>query len=111
MKRVYKGRMLLTAALAAALCLNVDSAQAARKTEPAPRKLIVSEKKVNLYTGENKKLEIRAVKPEKASKKVRWKSKNPKVATVSKYGKLKAKKAGTTQVCRTAGRFGIPHTD
>ena len=102
MKRVFKGGMLLAAALAAALCLNVDSAQAARKTELAPRKLIVSEKKVNLYTGENKKLEIRAVKPEKASKKVRWKSKNPKVATVSKYGKLKAKKAGTTQVTATS---------
>lgn len=63
-----------------------------------PKKLAANRKKVVLYVGGTVKLKIKAVKPAQASKKVRWKSKNPKLAAVSKGGKLRAKRPGKTVV-------------
>lgn len=69
-----------------------------RKSGKSPTKLTVSQKKVILYAGDSKKLKIKSVKPARASRKVKWKSKNPKIVSVSKNGKIRAKKAGKTQV-------------
>lgn len=99
-KMFQKG--LLFAAAAAVFCMGGENAQAAKAI--APKKLVLSEEKVMLYTGAEKKLEVRAVKPENASQKVIWKSKNPKIVSVSKRGKLTAKRAGTTQVTATSAK-------
>lgn len=48
--------------------------------------------------GGSLKLKVSSVKPAKASKKVTWSSSNKKIATVSKKGAVKAKKAGTVTI-------------
>ncbi len=60
----------------------------------------VKKKKVTLKKGQSLKLKVKVkVKPNKAKyKKVTFRSANKKIVTVSKKGKLKAKKAGTTKV-------------
>lgn len=87
MKKIFKRGMLFLTAAAAIFCLSVGSVQAADcRANPE-----VSRKKVILYKGETWKLA-------KPSGKVAWKSENPSVVSVSKSGKLLAKKAGTSQV-------------
>lgn len=94
MNKVLKRGMLLAAA-AAAFCLNGNGAQAAKAV---PKKLILSDRKVVLYTREEKKIFLRAVKPQNAAKEIIWKSENPKIVSVTKNGNLRAKRAGTTKV-------------
>lgn len=47
-------------------------------------------------------LKVKSVKPSKASKAVTWKSSNKKIATVSKKGKVRAKKNGTAVITATS---------
>lgn len=61
----------------------------------ASKKLKVSTKKVNLQVGKTKTVKVKNA-PKKA--KISWKSKNPKIATVTKKGKVTAKKKGNTSV-------------
>lgn len=63
-----------------------------------PQDIIVSCKKLTLYVGESETLQITSVKPENASDKVIWKSKDKKIATVTAKGKVLAKKAGKTEI-------------
>ena len=51
-----------------------------------------------LYPGEERKLSVERVKPEKASAKVVWKSKRKAVAAISPKGELKARKPGKTTI-------------
>lgn len=64
----------------------------------APKKLVLSEKRLSLREGERKKLSVVSVKPKKALKKVIWKSKDKTVATVSAKGAVFAKKEGKTVI-------------
>ena len=66
----------------------------AAKSKSTPKKLILSRKEILLYVGESKNLWVEKVQPAKASAKVTWKSKKPKIASVSGNGKATAKKPG-----------------
>ena len=79
---------------------NVASA-AAKKKAKAPK---LSVKTVKLTAGKKKTVKLKN-KPKKAT--VKWSSKNKKIATVSKKGKITAKKAGKTKViCKVTYKKG-----
>jgi len=61
----------------------------------------LSSKKIVLQVGKTKKLKV---KNKPAGVKVTWKSSKKKVATVSKKGKVKAKKAGKTTITAKVGK-------
>ena len=67
----------------------------------AKTKTKLNKKKVTVYVGKNVKLKV---KNKPAKKKVKWKSTNKKVATVTKKGKVKAKKAGKTTIIAKIGK-------
>lgn len=58
----------------------------------------VKNKKLKLKVGQSKKLKVKVVVKGKVSKKVTYKTSNKKVASVTKAGKIKAKKAGTAKI-------------
>ena len=76
--------------------LAVFTLPAAAKSKSIPKKLFLSRKEILLYVGESKNLWVEKVRPAKASPKVTWKSKKPKIASVSRNGKVTAKKPGKT---------------
>ena len=82
--------------------LAVFTLPAAAKSKSIPKKLFLSRKEILLYVGESKNLWVEKVHPAKASAKVTWKSKTPKIASVSKNGKVTAKKAGKTVITAAA---------
>ena len=90
-----KKRFALLLCTLCLLCL-MSALPAAAKAKPAPKKITLSREKIVLYKGESKKLIVEKTKPADASPKVTWTSKNKKVADVSKYGKITAKKPGRT---------------
>ncbi|GEM_PF-763986 len=59
-------------------------------------RIALSKKKLTLKVGQKSTIKLNGAKKSK----VKWKSKNKKIATVSK-GKIKAKKAGTTKIIAT----------
>lgn len=61
----------------------------------AKQNVKISRKKVVLTTGKSKKLKLDGAKKKK---KIRWKSSDKKVVSVSKNGKIKAKKNGSAVV-------------
>lgn len=66
----------------------------------AKKKLSLNRKKVTLYVGKSYRLKVKGTK-----KSVRWKTNKKKVATVTKKGKVTAKKAGTAKItARVAGK-------
>lgn len=65
------------------------------KFSKKPR-IALSKKKLTLRVGQKSTIKLNGAKKSK----VKWKSKNKKIATVSK-GKIKAKKAGTTKIIAT----------
>ena len=71
---------------------------AAAKSKNIPKKLFLSRKEILLYVGESKNLWVEKVRPAKASPKVTWKSKKPKIASVSRNGKVTAKRPGKTVI-------------
>lgn len=74
---------------------------AAKKKVKAPK---LSVKTVKLTAGKKKTVKLKN-KPKKAT--VKWSSKNKKIATVSKKGKITAKKAGKTKViCKVTYKKG-----
>lgn len=72
--------------------------QAAAAGQPAPQKLVLSQKRMTLYVGETKKLVVCKTKPAEASDKVIWKSSRKKIADVSGYGKVTAKRPGKVTI-------------
>ena len=70
----------------------------AAKSKSTPKKLILSRTEILLYVGESKNLWVEKVQPAKASAKVTWKSKKPKIASVSRNGKVTAKRPGKTVI-------------
>ena len=55
--------------------------------------------KVTIKVGQTVKLKVK-----KNKKKVKWSSKNKKIATVNKYGKVKGKKPGKTYIIAKVGK-------
>ncbi len=65
----------------------------------AKKKVKLSTTKISLYVGDSYKLKLKNNK-----KKVKWSSSNKKVATVSKKGKVKAKKKGSCRITAKVGK-------
>lgn len=86
MKRLMKGLALL---LTAALLLGIVPAGQV----DAAKKMKLSKKKLTLKVGQSKKLKVKNKKG-----KVKWTSSKKKIATVSKKGVVKAKKAGKATI-------------
>ena len=93
-----KRKYLLLLFLVFAVILSAGTAMAAAK---APKKIKLNKKKLTLTVGKSYKLKA-AVSPKKANKKVKWKSSNKKIVTVTSKGKLKAKKAGKATITCTS---------
>ena len=96
-------------ALGMSFCLAVSGmalpAEVSAKKAVLPKKITLNKKSVTLKEGKTFKIKIKKVKPKKASKKVsafKFKSSRKKVATVSKKGVIKAKKAGSCKVTVTS---------
>lgn len=66
----------------------------------ATKKMKLNKTKVTIYVGKTVKLKI---KNNKSNKKVKWSSRNKKVATVTKKGKVKGKKAGKATIIAKVG--------
>ncbi len=65
----------------------------------AKKKVKLNKKKVVLFVGKSVKLKVKGTKA-----KVKWKSNKKKIATVSKKGKVKAKKKGTAKITARVGK-------
>ena len=90
-------------ALAGALVLtgtgfNTTSADAAAK----PKKIVMKKKSITVSVGGKYTLKVKKVSPSKASKAVTYKSKNKKIAKVTKKGVVKGVKEGKTKIIVTA---------
>lgn len=75
-----------------------NDAQAAVKA----KKITMNKKKVNITVGGKFTLKVKKVTPKKANKAVKYKSSNKKIASVSKKGVVKGKKAGTATITVTS---------
>ena len=84
------GKKLLAWMLAASMVFSFSMPTQAAKKKPA-----LSKKKAVITVGKILTLKVKNISKKT---KVTWKSKNKKIATVSKKGKVKAKKAGTTKI-------------
>ena len=84
------GKKLLAWMLAASMVFSFSMPTQAAKKKPA-----LSKKKAVITVGKTLTLKVKNISKKT---KVTWKSKNKKIATVSKKGKVKAKKAGTAKI-------------
>lgn len=73
----------------------------------AKRKPSLSKKRIVLKVGKSKKLKVKRISKKT---KVKWKSRNRKIASVSKRGKVTAKKAGKTTITCTFKYKGRKYT-
>ena len=101
-KRVTAGFLAIALAFSLALTGNgAGEAKAAKKVKIKAIKVTnVKNKELRLIKGDTYKLKVKVkAKPNKSKyKKIRFVSSEKKVATVSKKGKIKAKKEGTTKI-------------
>ncbi len=97
-KMVKNGAKAAVMALALLLCagLGCNTAEAAKKVK-------ISKTKLMLKVGQSKTLSVKNLSKKK-KKKLKWTSNNKKVATVSKKGKVKAKKAGKAKITAKVGK-------
>lgn len=86
--------ILYTALLVVVLLRPAELIEA--KQRPLPKKIVLNVKSIKMHVGDTNMLTVKSVKPRKASKNVKWNSKNKKIASVTRKGKVEAKKAGTT---------------
>ncbi len=98
MKRLFRNSVVIVLALIIAVAFSFSDAYAVS----APKKITVKPTKVTLTVGQSKTIKVSKVTPAKASKAVTFKSSNSKVATVSKKGVVKAKKAGKATITVTS---------
>lgn len=71
---------------------------------PPLKSLAFKQKNINIETGKTKKLALRKT-PSEAKTNLRWKSSNPKVATVDQKGVVKAVTAGNTTITATSREY------
>lgn len=95
MKKTKKAGILFSA-----LCLFcvLSALPVSAKSKGVPRRLMLGRKEITLYVGESRKLMVEKVKPAGASEKVSWKSKKRNVASVSRNGKVNAKRPGKATI-------------
>ena len=100
MKLDYVSKMKKHLAIGLIMCLTVLSIapNADAKQTKKPKKIYLSVKTKKMLVGQKYKLKVKKVKPNKATKKVKWKSSNKHIATVSNSGVVKAKRAGTVKI-------------
>lgn len=93
--------LLVIAMIVTSLSIQGETAYAASKTVKSVSLKIgsknVTKKTFKMTKGKSKKLKV-LVKPVSSKKSVTYQSKNKKVVTVSRKGKLKAKKVGTAKI-------------
>ncbi len=113
-KIMRKLLITLTVLLTVTLCMP-GTAEAASSKAVKSVELKIGKKKITKQTyflvkGKTATLKV-SVNPSKAKKSVSYKSSNKKIATVSKKGKIKAKKAGTAKITVTVkGKNGKKKT-
>lgn len=83
------------------MAITFDAADAFAASKK-PKKIYVTPTKKTLTVGKKVKIKVKTVKPKKASKSVKYKSSNKKIATVSSKGVVTAKKAGKTTITVTS---------
>lgn len=76
----------------------IGSINSKKKKIKRLKKLIIVPQKRKMIVGESMRLHLKKVPSNTAFKTVRWRSSNKKVATVSKKGVVKAKKAGQVTI-------------
>ncbi len=87
-------KMLTTCLVGGMICsLILSGANCFQVVEASRKKPRLSKKKISLYVGKKTKLKVKGTK-----NKIRWTSKNKKIATVSGKGVVKGKKKGTTYI-------------
>lgn len=94
MKKHYKSK-ILSLILAFSLLIPTITVPA----DAAKKKIKLNKTNVTLKVGGKVKLKVKNTK-----EKVKWKSNKKKVATVTKKGKVKAKKAGVAKITATVGK-------
>lgn len=98
---VSKARMFLNAFVVTMLMLViVNFVSTYSEASVLPRKIAVK-KSLTISVGQKKTLKVK-LKPTKSNTKLCWKSKNSKIATVTKKGIVKGKKVGKTVITVTA---------
>ncbi len=83
----------------------IDALRAAEPTPPVKvqvSSIVITPAAVRLESGKSKKLTADILPKEATNKNVVWTSSNPRVATVSADGTVKALKAGTADITATA---------
>lgn len=88
-----------------ALCVALSMAMAsvtANATTKKPKKIYLKATSTTVDIKGKVKVSVKKVSPKKASKSVKWKSSNKKVATVSKSGYVTGKKKGTVKITATS---------
>lgn len=63
----------------------------------------LSKTKITMTVGQSKKLKVKGISKKRA-KRIKWKSSKKKVVTVTKTGKLKARKAGKAVIIAKVGK-------
>ena len=63
----------------------------------------LSKTKITMTVGQSKKLKVKGISKKRA-KRIKWKSSKKKVVTVTKTGKLNARKAGKAVITAKAGK-------
>ena len=88
-----------------ALCVALSMAMASVTANAAtkkPKKIYLKATSTTVDIKGKVKVSVYKTKPSKASKSVKWKSSNKKVATVSKSGYVTGKKKGTVKITAKA---------
>ncbi len=83
------------------LALMITMMPSVQTNVQAKGKMKLNKKKVTLYVGKKVKLKV---KNKTVKKKVKWKSTNKRVATVTKKGRVKAKKPGRATIIAKVGK-------
>ncbi len=89
---------LAAALVVTSVCCGGNDAQAAVKA----KKITMNKKKVSITVGKKITLKVKKVTPKKASKAVKYKSSDKKIASVSKKGVVKGKKVGKAIITVTS---------
>lgn len=88
-----------------ALCVALSMAMASVTANAAtkkPKKIYLKATSTTVDIKGKVKVSVKKVSPKKASKSVKWKSSNKKIATVSKSGYVTGKKKGTVKITATS---------
>ena len=99
--RDLKRRKMVTA-LAVALMMVLCTAIPVSAKSRTPKKLYLKTTTTVVDIGGKTKVSVKKTKPSKASRSVRWKSSNKKIAAVSSKGVVTGKKKGTVRITATS---------